>query len=69
MVTLATAINELENAGEVKVKLSMHMLEKTSGQGSNLKVAVQKDVCFVLDPPKESKRKKEREPKTKKKIC
>lgn len=66
MVTLAPAINELENAGEVNVKLSMHSLDKSTGQGSNLSVVVQKDVCFVLDPLKESKRKKAGEPRTKK---
>eukprot|EP00438_Fugacium_kawagutii_P015340 Skav217456 [mRNA] locus=scaffold1289:122745:123968:- [translate_table: standard] len=62
VITLATAINELENAGEVKVKLSMHTMEKL--EGNSFKVVVNKDVCFVRDPPKDSKRKKAGEPRT-----
>ena len=57
VVTLGSAINDLENAGEVNVKLSMHNMDKTGGS-SSFTCAVQKPVCFVLDPPKESKRKK-----------
>ncbi len=55
VVTFGSALSELENAGEVNVKISMHTLEK---DGSNVVIKSNKVVCFVLDPPKESKKKK-----------
>ena len=51
------AMNELENSGEINVKLSMHSLDKQEATGS-ITICQQKAVCFVLDPLKESKRKK-----------
>eukprot|EP00435_Cladocopium_sp_Y103_P070852 s13_g36.t1 len=51
------AIKDLENAGEISVKLSMHTLEKTEGS-NDFCFKAQKKVCFVLDQPKESKKKK-----------
>ncbi len=56
-MTYGNAFTELENAGEVNVKLSMHTVDKQ--EGSNV-VAIKstKAVCFVLDPPKETKKKK-----------
>lgn len=57
MVTLGAALSELENTGEVNVKLSMHTMERQES-GGTFKFQAQKDVCFVLDPVKESKRKK-----------
>ncbi len=53
------AMNELENIGEIKVKLSMHSLDKQESTGA-ITICQQKTVCFVLDPLKESKRKKVR---------
>ncbi|CAK9023126.1 Uncharacterized protein SCF082_LOCUS16076 [Durusdinium trenchii] len=57
VVTLGAALSELENTGEVNVKLSMHTMERQES-GGTFKFQAQKDVCFVLDPVKESKRKK-----------
>ena len=57
VVTLGSAISDLENAGEVNVKLSMHNMDKPEGS-SSFRCTVQKAVCFVLDPPKETKRRK-----------
>jgi len=54
-VTFQSAINELENAGEVNVKLSMHTIDK---DGQNMAIKSNKNVCFVLDPPKENKKRK-----------
>lgn len=54
-MTFGNAINELENAGEVNIKISMHTLDK---DGSNMVIKSNKVVCFVLDPPKEHKKKK-----------
>ena len=58
------AIKDLENAGEINVKLSMHTIEKTEGS-NDFFFKAQKKVCFVLDQPKESKRKKAQMDKTK----
>jgi len=57
VLTYRMAMNELENSGEINVKLSMHSLEKQETTGS-ITICQQKVVCFVLDPVKESKRKK-----------
>lgn len=57
MLTYKDAIKDLENAGEVNVKLSMHSLDKQEGS-NDITFTSQKKVCFVLDQPKESKRKK-----------
>lgn len=54
-MTFQNAIKELENAGEVNVKLSMHTIDK---DGPNMVIKSNKNVCFVLDPPKENKKKK-----------
>jgi aspartyl/asparaginyl-tRNA synthetase len=51
------AIKDLENAGEINVKISMHTFEKTEGS-NDFCFKAQKKVCFVLDQPKESKKKK-----------
>lgn len=51
MTTYGAAINELENAGEVNLKLSMHSINKSEGS-STLTMTSTKNVCFVLDPPK-----------------
>lgn len=59
VLTYRMAMNELENSGEINVKLSMHSLEKQEATGS-ITICQQKAVCFVLDPLKESKRKKVR---------
>ena len=57
MLMYKDAIKDLENAGEVNVKLSMHSMDKQEGS-NDLAFTSQKKVCFVLDQPKESKRKK-----------
>lgn len=57
VLTYKEAIKDLENAGEVNVKLSMHSLDKQEGS-NDITFTSQKKVCFVLDQPKESKRKK-----------
>ena len=57
VLTYGAAIKELENAGEVNIKISMHNVEKVEGS-SNLSIRSTKTVCFVLDPLKESKKKK-----------
>ena len=59
MTTYGDAINELENAGEVSLKLSMHSITKNEGS-SNLTMTSTKNVCFVLDPPKSRDGKKKK---------
>ena len=51
VTTYGAAINELENAGEVNLKLSMHSINKSDGSAT-LTMTSTKNVCFVLDPPK-----------------
>ena len=57
VLTYRDAISQLENAGEVNVKVSMHSLDKKDGS-SEMSICSQKKVCFVLDQPKENKKKK-----------
>eukprot|EP00435_Cladocopium_sp_Y103_P053758 s494_g17.t1 len=57
VLTYKEAISELENAGEVNVKLSMHSIDKKEGS-NDMAFTSQKKVCFVLDQPKEHKKKK-----------
>ena len=49
-------IKSLEDLGEVNVKLSTHVLDKQD-DGSFV-IRCDKKVCFALDAPKETKRKK-----------
>lgn len=58
------ALKELENAGEVNIKLSMHNLDR-SDESKEVCFRSQKKVCFVLDQPKDNKKKKASCPKTK----
>ena len=46
----------LQNLGEINVKVSTHVTDKQDGGGSVFRS--EKVVCFVLDPPKEPKKKK-----------
>lgn len=55
-MTYDVVFSELENAGEVNTKLSMHTVDKVEGS-SGLKLSTNKNVCFVLDPPKNKKKK------------
>ena len=55
VTTYLDAIKELENLGEVNIKLSRHTLDKAD---SSYVFRADKTVCFTLDPPKESKKRK-----------
>ena len=57
VTTYAAAISDLENAGEVNLKLSMHTIEKVEGSGK-LSFTSTKNVCFLLDPVKQKDPKK-----------
>ena len=62
VTTYSAALNDLEDAGEVGIKMSMHWSDRKEGaQTWTFKSG--KDVCFVLDPPKEKKRKAGIQPK------
>lgn len=48
-------VNTLESMGEVNIKLSMH--DSTKSDTGGLTFTPTDPVCFVLDPPKEKRKK------------
>lgn len=56
MISLNNLLKSLEDAGEVGVQLAEHQLTKDSA--GNFTVKALTNVCFVLDEPKDKKKKK-----------
>lgn len=55
-MTFKEVIKSLQNLGEINIKVSTHQCDKQDGGG--ILFRADKTVCFVLDAPKESKKKK-----------
>ncbi|CAK9107144.1 Uncharacterized protein SCF082_LOCUS49885 [Durusdinium trenchii] len=59
VLTYADVLQQLENAGEVNTKMSMHWIDRAEGTGT-ITFRSAKNVVFVLDPPKNKDPKKQK---------